>query len=71
MGPFKKRDKQSEAAQDCSLYVRNIPEIWDDAEVLKLFEPFGELASHMLMGDTRMKKRHGFSDAFLWAPHSE
>jgi len=61
VGPFKKREQQQqESADDCSLFVRNIPENWEDGDVLKLFEPFGELFSHMIMNDTRVKKRHGF-----------
>lgn len=61
VGPFQKRDfKQERLDDENSLYVRNIPEDYDEAAVLKLFEPFGKITSNLLMSDTRAQKQHGF-----------
>jgi len=32
VGPFKQRSEQPEPAEDCSLYVRHVPETWEDEE---------------------------------------
>jgi polyadenylate-binding protein len=59
VGPFKKREQQQDSDEN-SLYVRNIPQSWEDADILKVFEECGELTSHLFMNDLRAKKRHGF-----------
>jgi len=62
VGPFKKRgvDDDIKEGGENSLYARNIPEDMEDAEILKMFIEFGEIASSLFMNDTRSKKRHGF-----------
>lgn len=62
VGPFKKRgvDDDVKEGGENSLYARNFPEDMEDAEILKMFTEFGEIASSLFMNDTRSKKRHGF-----------
>jgi len=62
VGPFTKRDRSDEDAvrEGRSVHVRNIPDEWDDAQVLELFVPLGEVLSSLIMSDVKNNKRYGF-----------
>lgn len=51
VGPFIKRDERDDVAAESftNLYVKNMPEDWDDEKITTVFGEFGEVASSVLL----------------------
>lgn len=46
---FQRREKRPEVTEWTNLYVKNVPEDWDEPRLLKLFEEHGEVISAKIM----------------------
>ncbi|KAE8915304.1 Embryonic polyadenylate-binding protein [Phytophthora fragariae] len=51
VGHFQKRQDRPDADDWTNCYVKNIPTMWTDADLLKEFEPFGNVLSAVVMKD--------------------
>lgn len=58
VGPFLKRSEleSSNPDQFTNLYIKNLPEAWDDAAIADKFKEFGEVTSSVIMHNTDGKR---------------
>lgn len=58
VGPFLKRDELEKAESDgfTNLYVKHLPEHWDDGSLTQVFSEFGEIATSVIMSNSESRR---------------
>ena len=61
VGKFQKKGERGDSASEFSgnLYVKHFPQAWEEEDLKKIFQPFGEITSCVVMVDA-MGRKFGF-----------
>lgn len=60
VGHFQKRQDRPDSDDWTNCYVKNIPSTWSDDDMMKEFQPFGNVLSAVIMRDSATEQSRGF-----------